>query len=110
MRVFRWLRSLARCVLGAVLLAPAVALPVAIFVDRGPAGETRFSPHLFPIALWIFDDFAWTCARNSVIFAVVVSLASLVGGVLRGWVIARRRFWGRWILRPLIVALMAVAP
>jgi ABC-type Fe3+ transport system permease subunit len=110
MRVFRWLRSLARCVLGAALLAPAVALPVAIFVDRGPAGETRFSPHLFPIALWIFDDFAWTCARNSVIFAVVVSLASLVGGVLMGWVIARRRFWGRWILRPLIVALMAVAP
>jgi ABC-type Fe3+ transport system permease subunit len=110
MRVFRWLRSLARGVLGAVVLAPVVALPVAIFVDRGPAGETRFSPHLFPIALWIFDDFAWTCARNSVIFAVVVSIASLAGGVFLGWVIARRRCWGRWILLPLIVALVAVAP
>ena len=107
MRVFRWI---ARAVLGAFVLAPAIALAAAMFVDRGPAGESRFSPHLFPMALWIFDDFSWICVRNSVIFAVIVSLASLVGGVFLGWFIARRPFWGRWILHPLIVALVAVAP
>ena len=69
MRVFRWL---ARGVLGAVLLAPAIALTAAIFVDRVPVGESRFSPHLFPVAVWIFDDFSWTCVRNSVIFAALV--------------------------------------
>ncbi len=61
MRLFRWLRWLAICVLGALLLAPSLALPLSIFVDRGPTDEARISPHLFPIALWIFDDFAWTC-------------------------------------------------
>jgi ABC-type Fe3+ transport system permease subunit len=98
MRVFGWLRWLAMGVLGAVLLAPSLALPMAVFVDRGPAGEARISTHLFPMALWIFDDFAWTCARNSVIFAVVVSLASLVGGAFLGWVMGRRRLprWGFW--------------
>ena len=95
---------------GAILLAPAIALAAAIFVDRGPAGEPRLSTHLFPVALWIFDDFSWTCVRNSVIFAALVSVASLVGGVFLGWFIARRLFWGRWILRPLIVALVTVAP
>ena len=95
---------------GALLLAPSLALPLSIFVDRGPTDEARISPHLFPIALWIFDDFAWTCARNSVIFAVVVSLSSLVGGAFLGWVIGRRRCWGRWLLHPLIVAMAAVPP
>ena len=69
MRVFRWI---ARAVLGAFVLVPAIALAAAIFVDRGPAGESRFSPHLFPVAVWIFDDFSWTCVRNSVIFAALV--------------------------------------
>ena len=82
MLVLRWLRSLARFVLGVVLIAPVVALPLAVSLDRGPAGETRLSPHLFPLVLWLFDDFAWTCARNSLIFAVLVSLLSLaLGGV-----------------------------
>ena len=44
-------------------------------VDRGPDGEPRFS--LFPIALLAFDPFAWTCARNSLIFAT--ALASFLG-------------------------------
>ena len=82
--------------------------PFSWIADR-PANR-GFSPHLFPIALWIFDDFAWTCARNSVIFAVVVSLSSLVGGAFLGWVIGRRRCWGRWLLHPLIVAMVAVPP
>ena len=66
---FRWFRAMARVVLGLILLAPVVALPLAVSFDRGPAGEARLSPHLFPLVLWLFDDFAWTCARNSVIFA-----------------------------------------
>ncbi len=62
-------------------LAPAIALVTAIMVDEGPTGEARVSSHFFPLVLWIFDDFAWTCARNSLIFAVVVSLGSLVLGL-----------------------------
>ena len=52
----------------------------AILVDEGPLGEARASSHFFPLVLWLFDDFAWTCARNSVIFALVVSVSSLVLG------------------------------
>ena len=77
MLVVRWLRFLARVFLGRALLLPVVALPLAVLVDRGPAGETRISPHLFPLVLWLFDDFAWTCARNSIIFATIVSLLSV---------------------------------
>ena len=110
MLVFRWLGSLARGVLGVVLIAPVVALPLAVLLDRGPDGETRTAPHLFPLALWLFDDFAWTCARNSLIFAGLVSLASLALGGVMGWVVARRPFWGRRLLRGLVVALLAVSP
>ena len=110
MLVVRWLRSLARLVLGVVLLSPVVALPLALLLDRGPAGETRISPHFFPLVLWLFDDFAWTCARNSLIFAILVSLLALgIGGVL-GWVAARRRFWGRGIPHGLVIALLTVSP
>ncbi len=62
-------------------LAPAIALVTAILVDEGPTGEARASSHFFPLVLWIFDDFAWTCARNSLTFAVLVSLGSLVLGL-----------------------------
>jgi iron(III) transport system permease protein len=110
MLAFRWLRSVARSVLGVMLIAPVVALPLAISIDRGPAGETRTALHLFPLALWLFDDFARTCARNSLIFASVVSIASLVIGGVLGWLIGRRRFWGRMILRGLLGALLAVSP
>ena len=68
MLVLRWLRSLARFVLGVVLIAPVVALPLAVLLDRGPAGETRLSPHVFPLVLWLFDDFAWTCAAQQLDF------------------------------------------
>jgi ABC-type Fe3+ transport system permease subunit len=110
MLVIRWLRFLARVFLGLALLLPVVALPLAVLVDRGPAGETRVSPHLFPLVLWLFDDFARTCARNSIIFATIVSLLSVgVGGVL-GWVIARQRFWGRALLRGVVISALAVQP
>jgi len=110
MSSFRWFRATARGVLGLIELVPAVALVLAVFFDRGPTGEARVSPHLFPVVLWIVDDFAWTCARNSVVFALVVSLTSLVVGVGLSWVVARRRFWGRSILRSAVAALMAAPP
>jgi ABC-type Fe3+ transport system permease subunit len=110
MLVLRWLRSLARFVLGVVLIAPVVALPLAVLLDRGPDGEARLSPHVFPLVLWLFDDFAWTCARNSLIFAVLVSLLSLALGGALGWVVACRRFWGRGILHGLLIGLSVVTP
>jgi ABC-type Fe3+ transport system permease subunit len=110
MLVVRWLRSLVRFALGLVLLSPVVALPVAVLLDRGPAGETRISPHLFSLVLWIFDDFAWTCSRNSLIFATVISLLSFGFGGALGWIVGRRRFWGRGILSGFVIALLAVPP
>ena len=83
---FRWVRATAKGMLGLIQIVPAAALILAVSFDRGPAGDARLSPHLFPVVLWIFDDFAWTCARNSVLFALIVSLASLVVGVSLSWV------------------------
>ena len=103
MLVLRWIRPLARFVLGVVLIAPVVALPLAVLLDRGPDGEAGLSPHVFPLVLWLYDDFAWTCARNSLIFAVLVSLLSLALGGALGWVVACRRFWGRGILHGLLI-------
>jgi ABC-type Fe3+ transport system permease subunit len=110
MLVSRWMRTLARFGLGVILIAPAVALPATVLWDRGPAGDVRVSHHFFPVALWLFDDFAWTCARNSIIFAVAVSIMSLVVGGLLGWMVARHRFWGRGLLHGLVVASLAVSP
>ena len=76
-------------------LAPAVALLVAILVDEGPSGEARASSHFFPLVLWLFDDFAWTCARNSVVFALLVSVASLLLGVGLRCALARLGAWGQ---------------
>jgi len=101
---------LLRGVLVLVLFAPVVSLPLAVLLDRGPSGETRTALHFFPLALWLFDDFAWTCTRNSVIFAIFLSLASLgLGGAL-GWLIVRGGAWGRAILGGLVVAMLAVSP
>jgi ABC-type Fe3+ transport system permease subunit len=108
--MFGWLRVTARGVCGLLRFLPALALVVAVVVDRGPGGEVRFSPHLLPAVLWIFDDFAWTCARNSLIFAVVVALASLIAGVGVSWALARRRTWGGSVLRGMVGALIAAHP
>jgi len=110
MSSFRWIRVTARGMLGLIQIAPVVALVLAVSFDRGPTGDARLSPHLFPVVLWIFDDFAWTCARNSVLFALLVSLSALVVGVGLSWLIARRRFWGRPILRGAVAALVAAPP
>ena len=107
---FRWLRILARGLLRSVQLAPAVLLLAAILVDEGPTGEARASSHFFPLVLWLFDDFAWTCARNSVSFALAVSIISLVLGV--GLRRALERVWPR--ARPALaasaLAVVAISP
>ena len=68
---YRWLRAAARGAVGLLTVLPALALAVAVLVDRGPDGELRVS--FFPIALLAFDPFAWTCARNSLIFATALT-------------------------------------
>ena len=79
---FRWLPVATRCLLGLIQAAPLAGLLVAVMVDRGPEGESRLSSHLLPLVLWIFDDFAWTCARNSLAFALV-GVARLAGSWCR---------------------------
>src|SRR5438105_3985991 len=93
----RWWRAAARGILGGLTVVPALAMVLAVLVDRGPSGAVRIS--LFPMALLTLDPFVWTCARNSVIFAVVLTMVSLVVGVGLGWAVARRPFWGRAVLR-----------
>jgi ABC-type Fe3+ transport system permease subunit len=110
MRISRWLRTVARALLVGVAVALVLSLPIAIIVDRGPDGGPRTSPHFFPLALWVFDDFAWTCASNSVIFATAVSLVSFAGGVSLGWVLARARHWAQIALQAPIWTLLVVSP
>jgi iron(III) transport system permease protein len=90
------------------LLVPVVAILLAVLVDRGPSGTTRLS--LFPLALVALDPFASTCVRNSLIFATISSFAALILGVGVGWIVARRRFWGRTALYGAVAALSAAAP
>jgi ABC-type Fe3+ transport system permease subunit len=110
MRRFRWLPVTTRCLLVLVQAAPLVALFLAVVVDRGPEAEARLSSHLLPLVLWIFDDFAWTCARNSLVFALVVSLASLVLGAGLRSEISRLRSWRRSSLATAALAVLAVSP
>ncbi len=90
--------------------APLVALVAAILVDEGPTGEPRASSHFFPVVLFLFDDFAWTCARNSMIFALIVATSSLVLGV--GLRCALDRVWprGRRLFGAMALAVVAIAP
>ena len=90
---FRWLRTMARWLLRCFSLRRRSRCWSAILVDEGPTGEARASSHFFPLVLWLFDDFAWTCARNSLIFASLVSVGSLVLGV--GLRCALARVWLR---------------
>ena len=105
---YRWMRALARGAVGWLTVLPAIALALAVLVDRGPDGEPRVS--LFPIALLAFDPFAWTCARNSLIFASLVTMFSMIGGVGLGLVLSQRRFPGRGVLRAAVVSMLAATP
>ena len=110
MWLFRWLQTLARWLLYFVQFAPAVALLVAILVDEGPSGEARASPHFFALVLWLFDDFAWTCARNSVGFATLVSVASLVLGLGLRCALARLGLWGQRVFGAAVLVFVTVSP
>lgn len=107
---FRWLGVATRCLLGVIQAAVLLGLLAAVVVDRGPEGESRLTAHLLPLVLWIFDDFAWTCARNSLVFAIVMSLFALALGVaLRGEVGRIRSLRGSG-LAGAAVAILAASP
>ena len=105
---YRWLRAAARWAVGLLTALPAVALVLAVLVDRGPDGELR--DPWFPLALFASDPFAWTCARNSLIFAAAVTIFSLIGGVGLGGILARRTFWSRGAGRAAVASLLAAPP
>src|SRR5262245_41839365 len=110
MWLFRWLRTVARWLLRFVQFVPAVALLVAVVVDEGPSGEARASPHFFAVALWLFDDFAWTCARNSVVFAALVSVGSLLLGVGLACALGRLGSWGQRGFGAAVLLILAASP
>jgi ABC-type Fe3+ transport system permease subunit len=107
---FRWLRNTSSWLLCFVQLVPACALVAAILFDEGPSGEARASSHFFPVVLWLFDDFAWTCARNSVSFAALVSVCSLLLGVGLECALARVWLRGRSVFGATAVAGVALSP
>jgi ABC-type Fe3+ transport system permease subunit len=90
------------------LFAPVVALFLSVLVDRGAGGEVRFSR--FPLALLAVDPLVGTCARNSIIFAAALSGGSLGLGLTLGWVLGRRSFWGRPLLRGVVLGSLAASP
>lgn len=105
---FQWLRATTRWSVGLLTVLPSMALVAAVLVDRGPDGEARFS--LFPIALLTFDPFAWTCARNSLIFATAVTVLAVTGGVAIGGAISGRPVRGRAVLRAAMSSMLAAQP
>jgi ABC-type Fe3+ transport system permease subunit len=105
---YRWLRAAARGAVALLTVFPAVALAIAILVDRGPDGEPRVS--LFPVALLALDPFAWTCARNSLIFATAVTVLALIGGVFLASVLSARRFPGRGAFHAAAASMLAATP
>ncbi|MHB1557371.1 MAG: ABC transporter permease family protein, partial [Isosphaeraceae bacterium] len=105
---FRWARGAIGMVAGAIAVLPAAALGLAALVDRGENGELR--PPWFPLALFVSDPFARTCVRNSLIFAVAVTVASLVLGVGLGMAVVRGRSWGRGAIRAMLASMLAASP
>jgi ABC-type Fe3+ transport system permease subunit len=108
MIVYRWLRAAARAVVGSLTVLPAIALVLAVLLDGGPVGAPR-DPR-FSLALFASDPFAWTCVRNSLLFATILTVLSLIGGVGLGWIMARRRYWGRGALRAAVTSMLAATP
>ncbi len=110
MAVARWVRTTGKLAVSLLLAVPIVALPLAVLFDRGPSADTRLSPHLFALVVWLYDDFAWTCVRHSAGFALVLSLLSFVLGGFLGRSIALSNRWGRAIPRGLLVFSASSSP
>lgn len=108
MRVVRWLGRWAGTGLWVAVLAPALALLPAAFLDRGPGGNVRLT--LLPMALAALDPLLWECARNSVVAASLIAAGSMVLGTALARVGVRRRFWGRPALTALTLAPLVVPP
>jgi iron(III) transport system permease protein len=104
----RGFSAILRALLRSVLVAPLVALFVSVLIDRSSDGEVRLSR--FPLALLAVDPLVPTCARNSVIFAVALSLSSLGLGITIAWVLGRRSFWGRPLWRGAVLGLLGASP
>jgi len=104
----RGFRAISRALLRFVLVAPLVALFLSVLVDRGSDGDVRLSR--FPLALLAVDPLVPTCARNSIVFAVALSLSSLGLGITMGWVLGRRSFWGRPLWRGAVLGLLGASP
>lgn len=98
---------LLRPLLAAIVIAPAIALGVAVTIDRGADGTMR--PGLLPLALAGLDPFVWTCAWNSLATAAIVAALSLAIGLALALALGRR-FWGRSLLATLALAPLAVPP
>ena len=106
-----WLRGLGRLAgigLWIVVLAPALALAPAAFLDRGPGGSAR--PTVFPLALVTLDPVVWDCVWNSLAVAAVVASGSLVAGVGLARALVRWRFRGRMPLAALALATLVIPP
>jgi ABC-type Fe3+ transport system permease subunit len=99
-------------ILGASLLCALLVLGLAewpaAFLDRGATGAVRVS--IFPLALTLFDPFVWSCVRNSLLIAGMVSAGSLVIGVVLGFVASTARFRGRSLLWALAIIPAAAGP
>ncbi|MBV8606620.1 MAG: ABC transporter permease subunit [Singulisphaera sp.] len=106
-----WLRGLGRGAgigLWIVVLAPALALAPAAFLDRGPGRSAR--PTVFPLALVTLDPVVWDCVWNSLTVATVVASGSLVAGVGLARALVRWRFRGRTPLAALALATLVIPP
>lgn len=108
MGLLRRAGRVAGLVLWLILLAPALSLVPAAFVDQGPGSVVR--PTLFPFALAVLDPFVRTASLNSVLGASAVTLGSLVLGIGLARIITGWRFWGRGPLATLALAPVVVSP
>ena len=106
MGLTRWVGRWAGTGLWFVVLAPALALVPAAFLDRGPDGAVH--PTLLPVALTALDPFVWDAVRNSVTLAAAVAAAAMVIGVGLARAMVRARFWGRPVLAAVGVAPLVI--
>ncbi len=92
------------------VLAPLLALVPATVCDIGPAPDSRVRLSLFPAALTALDPLVRTSLWNSVMAALVITVAALVIGVTLGRLADGPGFWGRPVLWAAVSAPAVFAP